>query len=661
MRPSHRIFPARGGRPAHRRAVSSAPRATAPRRHAGPWITTGLALLLAIASAAAPRGSQAQQSRPATPPPDSTPAMAPDSTADAPVVIGTDTLFHLHGGLGPFTASDRAAAIMRHLDALSASIADGRDSIIVVDTFGRSELRVGPRVVMTVVDADTAGMSATRNALAQRYARVLTVAVERARHEASVRALIVDSVKAVLVTALLVLLLRAMAAVFVRIYARLERWRGSVIPSIRIQRLELLSSERITTTLTAVARGLRIALTLLLFYFYVPLVLSFFPWTAPLASRIVGYAISPIVAAWTAFTDYLPNLFYLAVIVLITRYVLKFVHFVFRAIGGGAITLQGFHPDWAEPTYKILRALLLAFAVVVMFPYLPGSDSNAFKGISLFLGLLLSIGSSSAIANMIAGLVLTYTRAFQIGDRVKIDETVGDVIERTLLVTRVRTIKNVEITIPNGMVLSQHVVNYSARSGAGPEAALILNTSVTIGYDVPWRHVHQLLCNAALATEHIVAEPAPFVLQTALDDHAVSYELNAYTDAPGRMATTYSALHASIQDAFNRAGVEILSPRYASVRDGNSTTVPPEFRPAGYEAPGFGVRTVSGSGVGGNGAAAPPVGEAPASAAAAVGEAPGVAAPPVPAEPPSTASAPASRNADAIAPHSPSRSTAPTE
>jgi small-conductance mechanosensitive channel len=285
--------------------------------------------------------------------------------------------------------------------------------------------------------------------------------------------------------------------------------------------------------------------------------------------------------------DYLPNVFFIVVIAFLTRYVLKFVHLFFDAIREGTVEFPGFYREWAEPSYKIVRFMILAFVVVVVFPYLPGAGSDAFQGVSIFLGALFTLGSSSAIANIVAGVVLTFTRAFQVGDRVKIGDTTGDVMEKSLLVTRVRTIKNVDITVPNAIVMSSHIINYSARAD---ESGVILHTGVTIGYDVPWRQVHALLLEAAASTEGVRREPKAFVLQTSLDDFYVSYQLNAYSANPKAMARTYSDLHQNIQDAFNKAGVEILSPHYRAARDGNEITIPPDQRPAGYTAPGFRVQ-----------------------------------------------------------------------
>ena len=239
--------------------------------------------------------------------------------------------------------------------------------------------------------------------------------------------------------------------------------------------------------------------------------------------------------------------FFIAVILLVVRY-FKIVRVIFLEIRYGRISLPGFYEEWAQPTYEIVRFLVLAFTTMAVFPYLPGAGSPAFKGVSVFLGVLLSLGSSSAISNIIAGAILTYMRPFKIGDRVKISDTVGDVVEKTLLVTRVKTIKNVEVTIPNAMVLGSHIVNYSS---SAKEPGLILHTCVTIGYDASWRKVHKR-SSPRPRQRKISREPEPFVLQAALNDFYVSYELNAYTNEPNKMAVIYSRLHQNIQDKFQR-------------------------------------------------------------------------------------------------------------
>lgn len=401
---------------------------------------------------------------------------------------------------------------------------------------------------------------------------------------ASSAVLPVEILWALLATGVLILLLRTIGRFFPRAYARIESWRGTRIRPLKFQRVELFSADRITGILLKLTKWTHVALVLVVIYLYVLLVFSFFPPTQALAATLFGYASSTLGAAWQAFVSYLPDLFLILVIVVVTRYVVRFVRFLFDEIGKGTITLPGFYRDWAGPTYRIVQLLILALAAVMIFPYLPGSATAAFQGVSIFFGFLISLGSTSIVANVVAGVVLTYTRAFQIGDRVRIAETMGDVVEKTLLVTRVRTIKNVDITVPNAMVLASHIVNFSS---SARNEGLILHTTVTIGYDVPWQKVHELLISAAHDTEHILEDPSPFILQTALNDFNVSYELNAYTHEPNRMANIYSDLHRNIQGKFNEAGIEILSPYYTSLRDGHQAAIPEDYLPREYTRPGF--------------------------------------------------------------------------
>ena len=387
--------------------------------------------------------------------------------------------------------------------------------------------------------------------------------------------ILVGLLRAALATVVLSAWLWLLARLYPRLYTKLEHWRVTGTAKLRIQGLELLSSDRLALLALRIARLSRIILTVLAFYLYTPLVLSYFPWTAPYAEPVVHWAIAPFATVWVSFVAYLPSVFWLAAIIIITRLGLQLLGLLSNALRDGSITFEGFYPEWAEPTYKIVRVLVFAFALVMAFPHLPGSSSDAFKGVSIFLGVLFSLGSSSAVANVVAGIVLTYTRSFKVGDFIKIGTNTGTVEERTLLVTRLRTRKGVEVTIPNATVLAGDVQNFSARAAQG---ALVLHTAVTIGYDAPWRTVHALLLDAARRTPEVLELPAPFVLQTDLGDFSVRYELNVHTKSPEKMQEIHSQLHAQIQDAFAAAGMEIMSPMYLARRDGPSTVpvVPPE-------------------------------------------------------------------------------------
>ena len=374
-----------------------------------------------------------------------------------------------------------------------------------------------------------------------------------------------------LATAAFVLVLVLFTVAFRRTYGRIESWQERRKLSLRIQKLELLTRDQIAGLLLLVTRVFRVLLTIFVSDFYLSFVLSHFPGTDPLPGALLFYVLAPIPGIWSAFVGYLPNLIYILVNVVIARYALKVIHFVFGAIETGVIVIRGFHPTWAETTYKIIRALVMVLVLIQVFPLLPGADNEFFSGVSLFIGALITLGSSSAIGNLMAGLVLTYTNAFRMGDWVEIGDSSGRVIEKNLLVTRIQTAKNEGITIPNGAVLAGAVKNFSELAAS---EGLILHTNVSIGYEVDWRRVQELLLSAAAKTSRVLDEPQPFVRQESLDDFSVTYELNAYTDEPSLMSATYSELHQNVLEAFNQAEVEILSPHYRAVRNGDPTTIP---------------------------------------------------------------------------------------
>ena len=509
----------------------------------------------------------------------------PSQPTGAPVIFADETLFIIYDKIGPFTSQERARAIVERLGQLAKDPFTRIYPVTAVDQETASELVYGEMVVMTVTDRDAQPTGKTRSETARAYAEKIQAVLTKSREQINARSIIMGAALAVLDTAILIGVLLLFRKIFPKVYTKIDGWRGTVIHSIKIQRVELLSADQLAAALTGCARAIRILALLALFYVYFTTVLGIFPWTRSISVALLEAVLSTLQTIGHAFATYIPDLVSIAVIVVVTRYILKVIALFFSGIKRGAITFAGFHRDWTEPTYKIVRFLVIVFAAIACFPYIPGSQSEGFRGISVFLGLLISLGSAAAIGNIIAGVVLTYMRPFQVGDRVKIADTFGDVTEKTLLVTRVRTIKNVDITIPNSLVLSSHIINFSSSVMKPPP--LILHTSVTIGYDAPWRKVHELLIAAAKRTTHILEAPEPFVLQTSLNDFYVTYEINAHTDQPNLMATIYAELHQHIQDTFNEAGVEIMSPHYTQIRDGNKTAIPDQYLPKDYQAPGL--------------------------------------------------------------------------
>jgi small-conductance mechanosensitive channel len=502
----------------------------------------------------------------------------------APVQLEGKTLFMVRTRLGPFSPEERARATSARL----LNVAQDRTFPVEELAIARGEnglnLVAGGVVLMTVTEQDARAAGVPQDELAGGNLASIRSAITLRREDYNLNRVLLRILYAALATFGLVLVLAGFRRFFPVLFHKVAARRGA-IPSLHFQRAELVSAERITKFILRSIKALRWALVIIVVYLYATLLFSFFPLTRDYTPALVGYVFTPLGALGSAFLEFVPNLAVILVMIAFAWGCIRLSRFLFDHIATGAIAWRGFYPDWAEPTHKIVRFLILAFTAVVTFPYLPGSNSPAFRGISIFLGVLISLGSSGAVANIVAGVILTYTRAFRLGDRVKIADTLGDVVESTLLATRVRSIKNEIITVPNSMVLGAHITNFTSRSGG--REALILHTSVTIGYDAPWRAIHELLTAAAARTSHILPDPKPFVWQTALDDFFVRYEINGYTDHPELMPEIYAELHQNIQDCFNEAGVEIMSPHYTSMRDGNRKAIPGDYLPKSYEPPFF--------------------------------------------------------------------------
>ena len=396
---------------------------------------------------------------------------APPPGNPAPVTLDGVTLFSIRTGLGPFSAEDRAASAGSRLTTLAEDLTIPISAIVAAPSDSSTDLVARDRVLLTVTDADAAAAGLSRNVLATQYLSSIRAAIARARDAYSYRSLAVGAVYTVLATALLLLLLWTTRRFFPVLSAHVEARRGTAIRSIRLQQAELVSADRIAAILLRGLAAVRTLLVLVILYIYVPLVMSFFPWTREYAPLLFGYIAAPFRSAASAFFGYLPNLAVLLAAAAIAYAFIRLARFLFDHLASGAIAWTGFYAEWAEPSYKMVRFLIVAFTATVIFPYLPGSDSPAFRGMSIFLGVLVSLGSTSAIANIVAGTILTFTRAFQVGDRVRIAETVGDVVEKTLLATRIQTIKNELVTVPNAMVLGSHTTDFSARPPATPSSS----------------------------------------------------------------------------------------------------------------------------------------------------------------------------------------------
>lgn len=505
----------------------------------------------------------------------------------SPLVLNGDTLFYLYERLGSLSIEERLQLITKRLEEVIEADVFYDSLLYTSSQLQVSEVRYADKILMVISDNDAIYSGKTRFELVEIQGEQLFNYIREQRAASTWQRIGLKILWVTLVIALFYLIIKGINRLYAYFNRRLVDWKGRYLTGFRIGNYQLFDDDRALLAAVWIVKAIRILLILISFYLLLPVVFSLFPFTKSLADQLFGYVLNPLKAIFQSILAFIPNLITILIIYTVTRYVIRFLRFLAGEIDKGELSIPGFFNEWALPTFNIVRFLLYAFMVIVIFPYLPGSDSKVFQGVSVFLGILFSLGSSTAISNMVAGLVITYMRPFRIGDRIKVGDVVGDVLEKDMLVTRIRTPKNEEVTIPNATILNSSSVNYSKKAR---EEGVIIYTTATIGYDVPWKQVHELMISAALRTEHLEHEPAPFVLQTSLDDFYVSYQLNAYTKRADLMPKLYSALHAHIQDAFNEAGVEIMSPHYKTLRDGNQTTIPANYLPADYQAPSFVVK-----------------------------------------------------------------------
>jgi small-conductance mechanosensitive channel len=494
----------------------------------------------------------------------------------APVLFEGDTLFLIKYAPREFSVSFRADQISQQLELISKVYNPVIDSIYAKKEEGFISVMYNDKVAFVVTENDAKAHNLSLSALAETELNSFKKAMEvHIGYNLSITDWFIRIGYFLISLVVLLGLLWLVRWSFRKLNQYLSKFEKRFLKNTKniFKYFIPKDTTNIFVFLSNVGRIIAIVFVLVA---YMPFMFSFFPWAEGIVNAFYGHLASPIKFVFYGFINFLPNLIFITVIIIVTRYFIRILRDIVDDIEAEKFIISGFPKEWARTTQKIISLLIWAFALVLLYPHLPGATSPAFKGVSIFIGALISFGSTSAIANIVAGIVITYMSPYKIGDRIKIDNTIGDVIERTLLVTKIRTPKNEEVTIPNANVISGHMINYSANI---ENSGLLLHTSVTIGYDVPWVQVDKLLREAAQKSMHIEAQPPPFVLQTSLDDNYVSYEVNAYTKEVKQMPAIYSDIHRNILDAFNEAGVEILSPQYIAARDGNLSTVPSKLTP----------------------------------------------------------------------------------
>ncbi len=492
-----------------------------------------------------------------------------------PVILYRDTLFLLYSSIGASSVEQRADKISKKLKSISKKYDPSKDTIYLKQGTDFINIMFNDEVAYVLTTQD----SNENKVLLSEFGKVQVVTLVNVLESKLSNLTIKEKLILVgyfLLSLLgLLIFLKFIQWIFKIIIKRLSKFERKLL-NRKKNLIKYFIPKNTQNIFVFIAKVVRLVIIVLFLLAYLPFMFSFFPVAEGIVEIFYGYISTPIKFLFYGFINFLPSLFFIIVILLFTRYIIKVSKYLVEDIENDKLVLKEFPKDWANTTQKMFTVFVYAFAIVLISPHIPGSGSAAFKGVTIFIGALVSFGSTSAIANIIAGIVITYMRPYQIGDRVRIQGTYGDVIERSLLVTRILTLKNEEVTIPNANIIGGHILNYSTNS---KKNGVILHTSVTLGYDVPWKLAEKLLLKAASNSMLLQKDPKPFVLQTSLDDNYVSYELNVYSKQEKKMPLIYSDIHHNILDVFNKAGVEILSPAYISARDGNLTTVPDLVKP----------------------------------------------------------------------------------
>ena len=476
----------------------------------------------------------------------------------ADVVIDGKALFSVRG-VRAYPAERRAEEIENRIKAVAGNSKIGANSLTLEDHPEGTWIVADGHRILAVLNEDASIEGISPRPLAEIYRGRISEAIEAYRRDRRPGFLLWRVLYVLVATLVLLVALRFGRWIVALLRSGFERRYRARIEGFEHKAHHLIKVKQIWQVLVGLlnfAYGLTIAVAV---YVYLHRVFSLFPWTRSFANNMYQMAVDPLRTMGSGLVGIIPNLVFLGILVVITHYGLKLIRALFDSVGAGTMTWKGFDPEWALPTYRLVRLLVIAFAVVVAYPYIPGSESGAFKGVSLLIGVIFSLGSSSLIGNLVAGYSMTYRRAFRVGELVKIGEHIGNVEQIRLLVTHLRTRKNEEVIIPNSSILGSEVINYSSIADA---RGLILHTIVGIRYDVPWRQVEAMLLEAAARTEGLRRDPSPFVLQMELRDFCVAYEINVSCDKPHSMLAFKTALHRNILDVFNEYGIQVMVPAY---------------------------------------------------------------------------------------------------
>lgn len=496
-------------------------------------------------------------------------------TPGIPLIIEGDTLFTIYARRGGTMPADRVEKAKEMILYLGKRLTMNIDSVYLYESEYVTDIMSRDKVIISLIDQDGLWQNITREELAEQYLPVISKKIADLQAEYGLYVKIKGIMFFILIIIVQIGLIYLTNKLFNIIKQRIIKLSRTKFKSVSIKDYEFLDTGKQARILVFVSTVFKYALVLVQLIISIPVLFSIFPETEKFAYLLLSYIWNPARDILMSMIKFVPNIFKIVLICLFFKYIVRGAKYIATEIATEKLQIAGFYSDWAYPTYYILRFLLYSFMIIMIWPLLPSSDSPVFQGVSVFIGLIISLGSTTVIGNLMAGLVITYMRPFRVGDQIKLNETTGNVIEKTPFVTRIRSSKNEVITIPNSFILSSQTINYSA---SARDYGIIIHSDITVGYEVPWKQVNKLLTDAAKETKGIIDKPEPFVLVKELADFYCCYQINAYTREDLTLPKIYSELHHNIIDKFNEAGIEIMSPHFYAKRDGNDIMMPPEYK-----------------------------------------------------------------------------------
>ena len=486
------------------------------------------------------------------------------TTPGVPLIIDGDTLLVVYASLGGESPVSRVESLQYKILQLGKSLKMTTDTMHIFESEYTADIMSGELVMMRVSDLDGLWHGMTRRQLAEENMRVISQAIEALQNEYGLEAKLEGLGWAVLVIVAQIMLLMLTFRLIRRLRRKILSGFSGKIKPVVAKGYEVLNIHQWKRLLLMLTRGLLVMLVVIQLFISLPLLFSIFPETEKFTWKMINYVWSPLRDIVVSMVGFFPNLVKIVVIIYVVHWILRALRHVANELQSGRLKIEGFYEDWAMPTYHIIRIFVVAFTLVVVWPLLPGSESGVFKGVSIFVAALFSLGSTTTIGNLISGIIITYMRPFLVGDYVRIDNREGVVVEKNAFITRLKDIKGNIVTVPNNSILSQQTVNYSAalRHGQGT----IIHTDFTFTYVVPRATIETYLLEAADRCDLLLKEPKPFVLVTALEDFYTRYELNGYTQDAEQLFEVYSDLHKHIVDVFREHQLNPTSSHFVSIK-----------------------------------------------------------------------------------------------